>query len=194
MKNYLFALLLSVLFFKAYAHDAKEAYFKIEESEAEILVKAEFPWTIRKAVFKFKPELKNNKSKEAIDNAFFEYVQSNLILKDSNGNTIQLLNIEASNDNAGHSHQSNFIFYFEKATLFEVQNTIMLNLSDSQTNFHSFIKSGDSKIYTTSLNEPSFKCKTKAVFNDKLWLLLLLVPVGLFVIFNKRLKTNQSQH
>ncbi len=182
------------MFFKTYAHDTKEAYFKIEESEHKILIKAEFPWTIRKAVFKFKPELKNNESKEAIDNAFFEYVQSNLILKDSDGNVIKLLNIEASNDNAGHSHQSNFIFYFEKATFFKVRNTIMFNLNDSQTNFHSFVNSGDFKIYTTSLNEPSFKCKTKAVFNDKLWMLLLLVPVGLFAIFSKRLKTNQSQH
>ncbi|MBU2998038.1 hypothetical protein KO500_16470 [Cellulophaga baltica] len=194
MRAFLFLLLCSSVFFSTYAHDVKEAYFKIEESDAEILVKAEFPWTIRKAVFKFKPELKNNKSKEAIDNAFFEYVQSNLILKDLDGNTIQLLNIEASNNNAGHSHQSNFTFYFKKATLLEVQNTIMFNLSDSHTNLHSFINSGNSKIYTTSLNEPSFKCKTKSIYDDKLWLLLLLVPVGLFVIFNKRLRTNQSQH
>ena len=107
--------------FNTYAHDSKEAYFKIIKTESNIVVQAEFPWTIRNALFYFKPELENTKNKTVFENAFFDYVATSFIITNSNNRILKLLKVEMEAIPEGHNHQTNYIFTFENGELFEIK-------------------------------------------------------------------------
>ena len=129
-----------------FAHEGNIAFFKIEQKETTVEVIAEFPWTIRNALLDFAPELKNSKSQEEFNTAFFDYIKSSLILSDMNGKQLELLKIESLNKD-GHSHQNDFLFSFKGSSFKKVINRISFNLNTNQINHHTIINSYETKAY-----------------------------------------------
>lgn len=174
-----------ILPFLAFAHEGNKSFFKIEQKEATIEVVAEFPWTIRNALLDFVPELKNSKTKEAFDAAFFEYIKSSFILMDKKGNQLELISIESINSDS-HSHQNDFLFSFKGTTFVKISNRISFNLNSNQINHHTIINRYETKTYDTSLESSSFELsKQNNATLGFLWLLALL-PLGAGFLFKKK--------
>lgn len=67
----LLTVFISIIYSIGYAHDVQEAIFNIKTNENRTEVKAEFPWTIRKALLTAYPELENNTNQITFDKSFF---------------------------------------------------------------------------------------------------------------------------
>lgn len=182
MKYTLFIFFYFIICLQLYAHDSNQAHFKIEIQENCVVVITEFPWTIRKALLDFAPELKNSNDKDLFQTAFFNYINSTLILSDSEGNQIKLVSVkEMKND--GHSHQTNFKFTFEQSDIYRIKNFILFNVNAEQTNFHSIVKNQAEYEFITTNIDPEFILSNKITSNSGrnfLWL-LVLISVPLYV-------------
>jgi len=80
---------MTISFNKGYGHDVNIAFFKIEQKETFVEINASFSFTLRNALQKFSPSLKNATTKQAYKDAFFKYVKANLILLDVNGQKME---------------------------------------------------------------------------------------------------------
>jgi len=192
MKFKILILILSIWFSKSYAHDSKEAFFTISKTENAIIVKADFPWTIRNALFKFKPELANTRDKTSIENAFFEYVKLNLILKNKQENLLKLIHI-TEDTSIGHSHETKYIFTFENDKIFKVDNRLMFNLNDEQVNYHTILINNKSSKYSTTKEHPIFNLGQKHASKMNLyWLIFLIAFLVLIPLYRKISTANKG--
>ncbi|MCG1036336.1 hypothetical protein [Polaribacter sargassicola] len=179
-----FLLFLIILPFFAFAHDANKTFFKIVQSDDSIIVNAEFPWTLRNALLKFKPELKNSKNKIDFKNAFFDYVAINFILKDKNGQIIELLKIEEDKSVNTHSHQNNYIFYFDNGIFYEIQNTLLFNENKNQENFHFIVLENQKFTRITDNKNYNFNIY-KSTTNYLYWLIIPFLLLLILFFFKK---------
>ena len=169
-----------------FAHEGNIAFFKIEQKETTVEVIAEFPWTIRNALLDFAPELKNSKSQEKFDTAFFDYIKSSFILTDIDGNDLELLSVVPVNSD-GHSHQNDFLFTFKGSSYKKIINRISFNLNTNQINHHTIVNSYETKEYNTSLSQPNFEISKQNNANFGFLWLLILLPIGIALIVKKNL-------
>ena len=139
-------------------HNTKEAFFTIEKREDQIHVLAEFPWTVRKALLHYDPNLERAKEKEAFQKSFYNYVKRNFLLKNQKGKPLELVSVEEVS-HQGHSHQSNFKFRFQGTQFIEVHNELLFNIAAKQKNYHTILIDGKSFEGITSANTPNFILK-----------------------------------
>lgn len=184
MRKYILVVIAIILPLITFAHEGNKSFFKIEQKETTVEVIAEFPWTIRNALLGFAPELKNSKSQEDFDTAFFEYIKSSFILRDLDGNQLELLTIKDIRLD-GHSHQNDFLFTFKGTSFNTVLNHISFNLTPSQINHHTIAKGYDFKTFETTHKHPYFEISNEhnASFGY-LWL-LLIVPIAFGIYLKK---------
>ena len=75
MKFILLIINMSIISWSSYAHAPNEAFFEIFESNKDLLIKVEFPWTIREALLAARPELKEAKTTEEMTQGLLSYLQ-----------------------------------------------------------------------------------------------------------------------
>jgi len=173
MKICLLLILIMCLPFTGWAHEPCEAFFTIKTNQDVIEIEAEFPWTMRNALFKFAPELKDSKSKKDFEMVLFEYVKINLLLIAKNGNSLELLSI-LELPQSDHTHQNNFLITYEADSLDQLQNTILCDLYSNQKNYH-FLKTKRGKYeFVTRLESPVHKMKFSAAATSSFSLILAL--------------------
>ena len=173
-------------FIQSKAHDATEAFFSIYIQKESIKIDANFPWTIRKALLNFKPELEFNKTTENFEKAFFDYVKESLIIKDKYHSPLKLIEVIKSKDK-GHSHETNYTFTFEKRDFYFITNQLMFNVSKKQNNHH-YLFQGDYKIkFNTDKENPTFEIKNESNFNI-FWIILsiLIILIGGYLKLRKK--------
>ena len=141
---------------------------------------AEFPWSLRNALFLYCPALEKHNDSISMDVVFKEYLTANLILLDANGTPFELDSYEYL-EMEGHMHQNTYKIIYKGENLHEIKNTIMFNLYFSQTNYHSFRES--EAFFTTTSKSNLIVIPT--ISNIVLWMLLSLT-VFMF-IFIKRM-------
>ncbi len=171
----------------SFAHNPDESHYKVRVEGSQTLIEAEFAWFLKNAIFEYAPRLKDPKNKGEFVDVFFEYVQKNIIIKNTQNEQLPLLDIKQLKQR-GHSHQSNFLFTYEGNDIAHVTNTMLFNISEKHLNHHIF---EGNKYLTTSatqsfglkdIQEPSF---------DWRYLLLFVIPVLAIVVFVfKKEKTN----
>ena len=185
MKLKILILLMSSNLFNSYAHDSKEAFFTIEKKEGVIHFNAEFPWSIRNALLTFKPELENLDDEIEFDNAFYEYLNSSVILKDENQKILKLTSVKEVLSH-GHSHQTNYTLIFEEGNLTEVTNTLMFNINKNQNNYHILTSEKGEIKFVTNQENPKFllNSTTEKGFNYY-WLFLPVILLAGFLVYNK---------
>ena len=176
-----------LVFPTSFAHDTQEAFLNIEVSKESVHVKSEFPWTIRKALFKFDSTLDNSTNTDDIQTSFIRYVQSNLILTDYEGIQLELLKVYQA-ENAGHSHQTNYNFIYKGEELHKVTNTLLFNINDNQKNYHSLSKTN----FTTIQKRPSFILNVSDKINYYWLLLPLFSLLALLIVKLKSIFLNKS--
>jgi len=144
MKYFFISSLLCIFTIFGYAHQVNRAYFTLLQKENTIEVEAEFPWTMRNVLITFNPALENATNKKDFEDSFVAYIRKNLILKDSNLNTLPYLEFKEL-DNNGHSHQNNYLIIFKGNDLFSITNTMMFNVFKHQINYNKIIINSEEK-------------------------------------------------
>ncbi|MFT4970079.1 MAG: hypothetical protein ACI9O4_001831 [Chitinophagales bacterium] len=188
--------MLSIACLSAFANDSNEAFFAIQENESNILVRAELPWTIRNALYQYKPELEFSQDQTAFDDAFFDYVRSTITFLDNNQDSIKLIAVFKDFDE-GDSLLSNYIFEFEKGRVFIVSNSLMFNIHNDQENHHTVFRSALPISFTTSMEQVDYYVEKP--FNKRYYLfsIPIIFLLGFVVIrkvqaSNRRVKRKKS--
>lgn len=188
MKHFL---LLALMFvgLKSRAHDANKAYFNLSIEQNQIMVDAEFPWTIRNALLSYDPQLEFQSDQHTFNNRFKDYVTENFKIEDNSGEPLNLLQVEILQKD-GHSHQVNYQFIFEKGLVKKISNSLMFNLQNNQINVHTITINGESIIFETKAETSTFEIEPSS--NN---LLLVYAAVGissvLFLVIYKIFKRRQ---
>ena len=180
--NFIFIFL---LFFQiGLAHESNKAFFNILQKEKIITIDAEFPWTIRNALIKFNPKLEQATTKKEFISTLKDYLNLNLVLIQNNGKRYDMINVKEMKKN-NHSHQVNYIITFKGEDLHHLNNSLLFNLDNNQKNFHKLVYNSSELMFTTSLNNPTFKLPK----NDSsiYWWSILLIAflMGLIYYFKK---------
>ena len=169
----------------SYAHEPNRAFFEIAVESNEVVVKAEFPWTIREALMQYDSNFKNAKTKSEILKILFSYVNDNFKIKTLNDIQFQLLEV-IELPNSGHTHGSEYKFIFKGKAANEIQNTLLFNLYENQFNHHEVSLNGKSKKeYKTVKEKPNFILKPVVKKSYTLWFLGIVI-VGVIVWIVKK--------
>jgi hypothetical protein len=155
--NQYFLLLLVISCFQnmSFAHSPNECYFDIKIEKQSCTVTAELPWTMRNALLAFDPTLKNAQAPQAFEQTFEKYISSHLILKDKEGKMLIFKGFRAL-ESSGHSHQNEYELEYEGGNIHQVTNTIMFEMSDKQSNYHSIMIDGTKRTFETYKGQDSF--------------------------------------
>lgn len=178
--KYLLVLSFVCICVSGYAHETNEAFFKISEKENTIEVQAEFPWTMRNALMAFNPSLENSTNKKDFENTFIEYIKTNLILKDKNGNLLKYKEYKELETN-GHSHQNNYLIIFKGNNLSEITNTVMFNIYGNQVNYNTITVNSIQKIFKTKKGFTHFKLIESK--DTKYWYLLFILLLIAYIFY-----------
>jgi hypothetical protein len=163
-----------------YGHDVNIAFYKIEQKKTFVEINASFSFTLRNALLKFSPSLKNAKTKQAFENTLFNYVKANLVLIDNKGKEMEFLSFNEL-DNNDHSGQENIKLLFKGTNLARIKNTLIFNVVDKQINYHSIIsKSNEEKDFITNRKESSFSLEAKSDLNNSF---LFFIPIAILLVF-----------
>lgn len=186
MKN-LFVLFFSCFTICIFSHDVNKAYFKIYQNTNEVIVEAEFPWTLRKAVFKEFPALENTKNQKSIDEALFNYIKKYLQILDADGNILSLKSVTYFVKKDAHSHQNDYKIVFKGNDFFTVTNTLLFNNSKKQQNYHTVTINHQEFDFTTHRNHRSFTKKSTPANSNLVWICSsILIAFMVVIIYKKR--------
>jgi hypothetical protein len=155
MKYFLLLLVISCFQTMVIAHSPHECFFDINIEKNVCTIKAEFPWTLRNALLVFDPALNNAQSPQAFEQAFEKYISSHLILKDNDGKALVFKGFKAL-ESSGHSHQNEYVLEYEGGEMTQVTNSIMFEMSDKQSNYHSIMIDGTKRTFKTYKGQDSF--------------------------------------
>ncbi len=163
------------------AHNPHECFFDIKIDKQSCTITAEFPWTLRNALLNFDPVLKNAQQPQAFEQAFEKYISSHLILKDTHGKALVFKGYKALENNV-HSHQNEYVLTYEGGDVNQVTNTIMFEMSDKQSNYHSVLIDGTEKNFETFIGQDSFMIDDLSVNYSRYFVFGFLV-IGIIGIF-----------
>lgn len=169
--------------FSCYAHESNKAFFDVSKAETSIIINAEFPWTIRKALIKFNPQLESATSKNEFLKSFKDYLKKNLILINENDEHFELVSLQEVLK-SGHSHQSNYFIEYQGKNLEKVKNTLLFNINEDQKNYHQITNNNIDLKFVTSAKQPLFRLP-KNITSAYLYL-LLTIPFVLLLFFIRK--------
>jgi len=188
INNYLLVLMCMFYSFIGHAHDPNKAYFKIEETGGNIVVLADFPWSIRKVIDNIKTHEGENNGLEV---KLFKYIKEHVVLEKKNGDKLPMLNIELLKNRKEEQHHStaNYKIIFKGNQFYKITNTLMCDYYKDQLNYHVLFDQSDFKI--TSAKNPSFVIEPPFLKSKLLYIIgaFLVFIVGVF-IFYKLVKKN----
>ncbi|MBK7637299.1 MAG: hypothetical protein IPJ13_25725 [Saprospiraceae bacterium] len=76
-------------------------------------------------------------------------------MKDKDGKALVFKGFIAL-ESSGHSHQNEYVLEYEGAIYNQVTNTIMFEMSDKQSNYHSIMIDGTKRTFETYKGQDSF--------------------------------------
>jgi hypothetical protein len=154
---------MSIISWSSYAHAPNEAFFEIFESNKDLLIKVEFPWTIREALLAARPELKEAKTTEEMTQGLLSYLQEHIEVRNELNELILMQSIKSVPNVNGHGHGSVYMLLLGKNQwISSIKNTCMFERYSDQKNFHSievanaptlkFVTKKEKAIYTIQPN------------------------------------------
>ena len=189
MKKYLLVFALFMMNVVCYAHEPNQAFFDVFELDKKLVVKAEFPWTIRNVLLNTYPTLKNAETKEAMEAGLLAYLKEHIEITSTQNRNFILERIQEL-PNTGHSHGSLYLLVFDNyAPIKAIKNTCMFETYKDQQNFH--VVEHPNKIkreYVTQQDSSSFVLEEPSN-NNKYWISIvgvLVVILGAIFLFLKR--------
>ena len=182
MRQVLIILGLIFLLNQILAHSPNEVSFSIYEKDTFILVDAEFPWSLRNAVFMFDSTLNKESTFQDIQNSLFLYIQVNLILTDEAGEKLELLKVT---DQKGQSHHEEYQITFEKRPIQKIRNTLLFNFSSKQKNFHLLEINGGKTEFVLTKDKPEIAFKSEKPFKYLFYFFGVLIVIFGYLLYQK---------
>lgn len=182
----IFFLIFFASIYSVKAHDANKAFFVVTQQENEVIVEAEFPWTIRKAIFKEFPILETTKNQQVFDDIVFKYMNKYLQLYTRNNEKLLLKSVQYVKKEKGHSHQNNYVITFKGNSFFKVENRLMFNGIRNQKNYHTLLLNGEENQFITTEKNSWFTQKTAHKNRNLKWFTLVALASLLFIIYKKK--------
>lgn len=137
MRTIFLILGMSIASWSSYAHAPNEAFFEFFESNGQLLIKAEFPWTIREVLLAAKPALKAAKTKAQMQAGLLAYLQEHLDIRNEKNEAITIKSIKLAPNTNGHGHGVVYMLILGKNQyISSIKNTCMFDTYSDQTNFH----------------------------------------------------------
>jgi hypothetical protein len=130
------------------AHEPDLGYFLIQSQGSFIRVEAELPWTIRSAVYQFKPDLPLDATQKQLDQALFEYIQQHLVMIDDQGKPLPLAEVRPIK-REGHTHQFDVEMLFQGTSVSILRNTLLWNVVAQPTHTHEVVHLFSREYYQT---------------------------------------------
>lgn len=168
------------------AHEPDEAYFEFRQDGNELVVQAEFSWTLRLALLQASPNLEKSRTQEAFDTALFDYF-SNHIVAAQQDNALQLRKIEplVGSD----SHSAVYQLRYGPLNLFHrlrITNTCLFELYDDPKNYATIFLPGEEKVtVVTTKHHADFMLPTQSAARGNVWI-IAIVLCGLAVGYTIR--------
>ncbi|UCH65695.1 MAG: hypothetical protein JSW63_00745 [Ignavibacterium sp.] len=140
-----------------YAHEPNKAYFDFWLEDNEIIVRAEFPWTLRIALLNANPQLKESRSQEDFNNALFAYFSNAIIIEEGN-KKVKLLTLNQLPQDHSHSVIYELVFGdVENLEGVNITNVCLHELYDDQQNYNTISLAGKNTFsIITKKNHPTF--------------------------------------
>lgn len=158
---------MSLISWSSFAHAPNEAFFEFFESDKQLLIKAEFPWTIREALLAARPNLKTAQTTEEMTAGLLSYLQEHIEIRNEQNQRIRIQSIKAAPNTNGHGHGTVYMLLLgENQWISSIKNTCMFEAYSDQTNFHSieanttrleFVTNKEKATYTIQQNLPISK-------------------------------------
>ena len=168
------------LYLTASSQDAKTAHFDITTTDKNIVVAAEFPWTIHNALIEFNPSMKNDTSKQSYINTMKQYIEAHFHIITPFGFEAKLTDIKRVQKNE-HSHQANFIFLFKKDSIHSIRNSLLFDQSPKHVNHHTITHGNTTKTFQTSISNNIYEPINNK--NDINWWIIssLIMTLGIIL-------------
>lgn len=173
------------------AHAPNEAFFEIFESDDQLLLKAEFPWTIREVLLTAKPELKMAQTTAQMEAGLLAYIQERLSIKNEKNQIVKMQTIQVAPVVNGHGHGSVYILRLGKNEgIRSVNNTCMFEAYINQVNYHSIkLRNMDTLKFVTHSQQSIYTIpKPKAANRNFLMISIGTVGALLLLILTRRSK------
>jgi hypothetical protein len=153
----LFLLLVLINSFQLAAHRPNETHTVIQQSDNQLLIQIEFPWTIKDAVLK---SLDINQKEKLTDATALQYLQNYVeenfqIIK--KGKIIKALHFRLVPQEHGHSFLGELGYPKHDLSQLKIKNTLLFNLYEAQRNYNKIIGADKQElIYYTDQKTPAF--------------------------------------
>lgn len=154
-------------FIQCYGHDISSVHYKIEETENEIHVYTDLPWTLRYELETFDDKLQETKTMIAFSKTLKKYVNTHFKIWSSKNNTLELIKIdEIHHNNNEHTHGKIYKFIFKKGPVYKIENTILtvtnkkqknINLIKINNQWKNFITNRENTYFTVPQNKFNYK-------------------------------------
>lgn len=184
MRTTVFLVLMCVFNHIGYTHEANEAFFEITQKDSTVEIIAEFPWSLRNALLLFDPSLQEATDRTAFEKTFVQYLQSNLVFFDKNGNELEFLSYQEL-DHSGHSHQNRYLIVYQGKEIEKVLNKIMFNAFDNQINYHTLNINSKRLTFETHKSEPFFSLQEKT-YSRYLGVITILALLTYFLMRSRK--------
>lgn len=169
---------------KTFSHDTNKAFFVITQKNNEVVIEAEFPWTIRNAIFQEYPILETVKTQKVFDKIVFEYIKKHFEVFSSGNKPLRLKKVNYIKKGLSHSHQNDYVFVFEGSDFMKIKNTLMFTAFEQQKNHHSLKIDGKSLEFLTDKHTTSFTKRSIPIRNNY-WVFILSIGCILTLLILK---------
>jgi len=170
----------------SYAHSPNEAFFKIYQQNNQLLMYAEFPWTIRKVLVERYPELATATTQAALENGLLKYLNTCIKAIDVDNQPLELEHLEPYTQADVHSHSVAYMIRFDRnKKLKQLSNQTMFERYKKQVNYHTIIWGDNTWEGETSVSRPTLLLEQLDPTPSKWWwcvpivVLLLGIVVGI---------------
>lgn len=176
----------------SYAHAPNEAFFDIFESQGNLIIQVEFPWTIRKALLQAAPHLEQAQTQSEMEAGLLDYLKQNIQILDQQKKAFQLLSLVPIPNTSNHGHGTLYQLNFDHhRPIHSIQNSTMFNSYPKQINYHTLHTSKGTIKFTTNQQQPSYLVMdaTTSPSNGFFYTIitgLISVGIGLFLKRKKR--------
>jgi len=170
---------MSIISGSSYAHAPNEAFFEFFESNKQLLVKVEFPWTIREALLAARPKLKTAQTTAEMTAGLLSYLQEHLEVRNEQNEPILIQSIKVAPNTNGHGHGSVYMLLLgANQSISSIKNTCMFEAYPDQTNFHSIeVANAPSLEFVTNKGNAIYTIIPTST-NQKIPITYILIGVG----------------
>lgn len=178
---FIFLLIQSTLLFP---HDPDKAYFEFHQEGDKLIVKAEFPWTLRLALLNKYPELEKSSEQKDFDEALFNYLKNNIVIKEED-KTLKLKEVRQLETNQSHSVIYNLIFKkLNDLQKVNINNICMFELYNKQKNYNTVFLPGNKEFtFVSEENNPTFTITNEEDKSNVGWVIFLAIVFGGLVVY-----------